>query len=58
MCKLRDQKKKKGCKKRCHRGGMYWEVKIDIYTLQYLKYVTNKNLLYSTGNSAQYSAIT
>ena len=25
-----------------------------MYTLLYLKWVTNKNLLYSTGNSAQY----
>jgi len=29
-----------------------------MYTLLYLKYITNKNLLYSTGNSAQYSVIT
>ena len=25
-----------------------------IYTLLYLKWITNKDLLYSTGNSAQY----
>ena len=29
------------------------EFGIDIYTLLYLKQITNKNLLYSTGNSAQ-----
>ena len=27
---------------------------MDMYTLLYLKQVTNKDLLYSTGNSAQY----
>ena len=26
---------------------------MDMYTLLYLKWVTNKDLLYSTGNSAQ-----
>ena len=26
---------------------------MDMYTLLYLKWITNKNLLYSTGNSAQ-----
>ena len=31
---------------------------IDMYTLLYLKYITNKVLLYSTGNSAQHSVIT
>ena len=35
-----------------------WEVRTDIYTLLYLKYITNKDLLYSTGNSAEYSVIT
>ena len=27
---------------------------IVIYTLQYIKLITNKDLLYSTGNSSQY----
>ena len=31
---------------------------IDIYTLLYIKQITNKNLLYSTGNSTQYSVMT
>ena len=31
---------------------------MDMYTLQYLKQITNKDLLYSTGTSAQYSVIT
>ena len=29
-----------------------------MYTLLYLKLITNKDLLYSTGNSTQYSIIT
>ena len=32
-----------------------WEIGVDIYTLLYIKKVTNKNLLNSTGNSSQYS---
>ena len=34
---------------------MNWEVGIDIYTLwtPRIKSITNENLLYSTGNSAQ-----
>ena len=36
--------------------GINWET--DIYTLLYIKLVTNKNLLYSTGNSSQYSVMT
>ena len=35
-----------------------WEIVIDIYTLLYIKQITNKNLLYSTGNSTQYAAMT
>ena len=30
---------------------------IDIYTLLYIKWITNKNLLQSTGNSTQYSVM-
>ena len=40
------------------RGG--WinrEIGIDIYTLLYIKQITN-NLVYSTGNSIQYSVMT
>ena len=33
-------------------GGIDWEIGIDMYTLLYLKQITNKDLLYSTGNSA------
>ena len=39
-------------------GGINWEIGIDIYTLLYIKLVTNKDLLYSTGNSTQYSVMT
>ena len=36
-------------------GGINWETGTDIYTLPYIKYITNKNLLYNTGKSTQYS---
>ena len=32
-------------------GGMNWEFGIDIYTLLCIKWITNGNLLYSTGNA-------
>ena len=41
-----------------HGGGINWEIGIDIYTLLYIKQITNKDLLYSTGNSTQYSVMT
>ena len=34
-------------------GGIVREFGIDMYTLLYLKWITNKVLQYSTGNSAQ-----
>ena len=37
--------------------GINWEFGIDIYTLLYMKKITNKNLLYSTENSTQYSVM-
>ena len=42
------------------RGGeeIIWETGIDIHTLLHIKQITNKNLLYSTGNSSQYSVMT
>ena len=33
--------------------GIVRELGIDMYTLLYLKWITNKDLLYSKGNSAQ-----
>ena len=38
--------------------GINWEIGIDIYTLQCIKFITNKNLLYSKGNFTQYSVMT
>ena len=28
-----------------------WDIRIDMYILVYIKKITNKDLLYSTGNS-------
>ena len=38
-------------------GVINWKTEIDIYTLLYLNQITNKNLLYSTENSTQYSVM-
>ena len=38
-------------------GGINWEIGIDIYTLRYIKQITSKDLLYSTGNSTQYTVM-
>ena len=38
-------------------GGINWEIVIDIYTLLYIKQITNKDLLYSIGKSTQYSVM-
>ena len=35
-------------------GRINWEIGINIYALLYIKQVTNKDLLHSTGNSIQY----
>ena len=34
-------------------GGIVRELAVDMYTLPYLKWITNKDLLYSTWDSAQ-----
>ena len=39
-------------------GVIVREFGIDMYTLLYLKWITNKDLLYSTENSAQYAVTT
>ena len=39
-------------------GGMNWEVGTNGYTLLYIKYITNENLLYTTGSSTQRSVVT
>ena len=38
-------------------GGINWELGIHIYTLLWIKQITNRDLLYSTGDSTQYSVI-
>ena len=38
--------------------GIVREFGIDMYTLLYFKWITDKDLLYSTRNSAQYYVIT
>ena len=40
------------------RGGINQELGMNIHTLLYIRQITNKDLLHSTGNSAQYSVIT
>ena len=39
-------------------GGINWEFGINVYTLLYIKYITNKDVLHNTGNHAQYFVIT
>ena len=43
---------------RGRRGGINQEFGINIYALLYIKQIINKDLLYSTGNSTQYTVIT
>ena len=38
--------------------GVNWDIGTDIYTLPYIKQITNKDLLYSIGNYSQYSVMT
>ena len=40
------------------RRGLNWDTEIDIHTLLFIKQITNKDLLYSTKNSIQYSVMT
>ena len=39
------------------KGGINQEFGINIYTLMYIRQITNKDVLYSTGNYTQYSVI-
>ena len=39
-------------------GEINWEIGTDVYTLLYIKQITNRNLLYSTENPTQYSVMT
>ena len=52
-----DVENKHSCQ-RIRWGGINWEIGIDIYTLLYIKQITNKDLLHSTGNSTQNSVLT
>ena len=38
-------------------GGINWEFGINRYKILYIKYITNKDLLNSTGNYIQYLVI-
>ena len=40
------------------KGGMNWEIETDTLLCIFIKQTTNKNLLYSTGNSMQCSLVT
>ena len=39
-------------------GGINQELGVNTHTLLYIKQILNKDLLYSTGKSTQYSVIT
>ena len=39
-------------------GGINWEFAINIYILLYVKYIINKEVLHSKGNTTQYTIIT
>ena len=41
-------------KPKCNEREIVREFGVDMFKLLYLKWITNKNLLYSTGKSAQY----
>ena len=48
------QKQSHRCKKQTYgyqgeKGGINWEIGIDIHILLYIKQITNKDILYSTG---------
>ena len=58
MNNIRDFELGKGMNLENEFGVGVWEGTVrefgrDMYTLLYLKWITNKDLLYSTGNSAQ-----
>ena len=39
-------------------GGIYQELEMNIHTLLYIRQITDKDLLYSTGSCTQYSVLT
>ena len=46
------------CKDNINLRFCFMEFRVDIYTLLYLKWITNKDLLYSTINSDQHYVTT
>ena len=52
---LTKQKQSNRCRKQTY--GFQGVRGIDIYILLYIKEITNKDLLYNTGNSTQYSVM-
>ena len=50
---FRFRKQTYGCQEEGWEEGIVREFGMDTHTLLYLKWITNKDLLYSTGNSAQ-----
>ena len=55
-------RKSHGCETYGYLGGkggwINWDIRIDIYTLLYIKQIINKDLLRSPGSSTQYFEIT
>ena len=37
--------------------GTNWKIEMDMYTVLYIKWITDKDLLHNTGNSTQYSVM-
>ena len=46
-----------GCQGEGGGGGMDWEFGVNIYTPLYIKWINDKDLLYSTGNYIQYLVV-
>ena len=51
------KEKKNGYQRGKGRGRINYDLGIKLYTPLYIKLITNKNLLYNTGNHAQYLII-
>ena len=55
--RLRDERRVVGGKEEGRNKGIFREFGMDMYTLLYLKLITNKDLLYSTWISFQYYVV-
>ena len=53
--KLSHRCRKQICGYQRGKGGINWDIGTDIHTLLYIEQVTNKDLLYSPGESTQFS---